>query len=90
MGLKGAYVTFHNGKPMLIGAHIGKYKQAKAAGFKLGRLLSIDEGYNYPIYRTMEAYGKGGDVSAMPAPAPAIEPGSQDIAVTVNLRYEIR
>ncbi|OGF73187.1 hypothetical protein A2W54_01660 [Candidatus Giovannonibacteria bacterium RIFCSPHIGHO2_02_43_13] len=63
---------------------------AKAAGFKLGRLLSIDEGYNYPIYRTMEAYGKGGDVSAMPAPAPAIEPGSQDIAVTVNLRYEIR
>ncbi|KKT41947.1 MAG: hypothetical protein UW30_C0003G0047 [Candidatus Giovannonibacteria bacterium GW2011_GWA2_44_13b] len=63
---------------------------AKAAGFGLGRLLSIDEGYNYPIYRTMEAFGKGGDVSAMPAPAPSIEPGSQDITVTVNLRYEIR
>jgi len=64
---------------------------AKAAGFKLGRLLSIDEGYNYPIYRTMEVYGKGGDISEIPAPpAPAIEPGSQDVTVTVNLRYEIR
>lgn len=63
---------------------------ARAAGFRLGRLLSIDEGYNYPVYRAMEAYGKGGDVAAMPAPAPSIEPGSQDIVVTVNLRYEIR
>ena len=62
---------------------------AKAAGFGLGRLLSIDEGYGGPVYyaKTMAADGLGG---AEAAPAPSIEPGSQDITVTVNLRYEIR
>lgn len=28
ISLKGAYVTFHNGEPFLIGAHVGRYKQA--------------------------------------------------------------
>lgn len=28
VSLKGAYVTFHNGEPYLIGAHVGRYKQA--------------------------------------------------------------
>lgn len=28
ISLKGAYVTFHNHEPYLIGAHIGRYKQA--------------------------------------------------------------
>ncbi|OGF81890.1 hypothetical protein A2930_00235 [Candidatus Giovannonibacteria bacterium RIFCSPLOWO2_01_FULL_45_34] len=62
---------------------------ARAAGFRLGRLLSIDEGYGGPIYYTksMVADGRGG---GMPEAAPTIEPGSQDITVTVNLRYEIR
>lgn len=63
---------------------------ARAAGFKLGRLLSIDEGYGGQVYyaKTMMADGRGGASEA--APAPVIEPGSQDITVTVNLRYEIR
>src|SRR3989344_2117108 len=64
---------------------------ADAAGFRLGRLLGIDEGGNYPIYYE-KAYGRGGAVAmdAAAVPAPTIEPGSQDVTVTVNLRYEIR
>lgn len=64
---------------------------AKAGGFRIGRLLSIEEGGGpVPIfYKTLstEAFGRGGD---FPAPAPAIEPGSQETQVTVILRYEIR
>ena len=61
---------------------------AKAGRFDLGRLLSIEEGEGYyPVYK----YGLGGAESmAMDAaPAPTIQPGSQDIQVTVTLRYEI-
>ncbi|MEK7553199.1 MAG: SIMPL domain-containing protein [Patescibacteria group bacterium] len=61
---------------------------AKAGGFNVGKLLSIDES-NYPIldYR----YGIGGGMEkslALPA-SPQIEPGSQEITVNVILRYEI-
>lgn len=64
---------------------------AKAGGFRLGKLLSIDEGYS-PVYyaRAMSAdsgFGKGG---AEVASAPPIEPGSQDIIINITLRYEIR
>lgn len=66
---------------------------AKAGGFKVGRLLSIEEGsdINYP--RVMYSKAIAMDVGfggAEAAPAPAIEAGSQDVTVTVNLRYEIR
>jgi hypothetical protein len=64
---------------------------ADAAGFTVGRLLAIDEGgmapYPQPYY--MEAYGRGGAGDAAKT-VPAIEPGSQDVRVTVTLRYEIR
>lgn len=64
---------------------------AETGGFSLGRLLAIEEGgYTpQPIY----AYGLGGgnDFAEKSAySAPAIEPGSQDITITVTLRYEIR
>jgi hypothetical protein len=64
---------------------------AQAAGFKLGNLLSIEEGYS-PYYVN---YGMGGQESlslkASPAPAsPTIEPGSEETKVTVTLRYEIK
>ena len=66
---------------------------ARAGGFSVGRLLSIDEGgylpYPQPSYATMEAYGRGGAGDAAKI-APPIEPGSQDVQVTVSLRYEIR
>lgn len=62
----------------------------RAGGFGLGKLISvqINESGQYPMY-----YGMGGGVSAakeMAAPAPAIEAGSQDVTVSVNMVYEIR
>lgn len=59
---------------------------AKAGGFRLGRLLSIEEeGYQpVPIYRALTEAAVGG------AEAPAIEPGSQEITVNVTLKYEIQ
>lgn len=63
---------------------------AKAGDFRVGRLLSIEEGGFYPP----PYYGYGGEsISALSVekalPAPRIEPGSQDITVNVTLRYEI-
>ena len=63
---------------------------AKAGGFKIGRLLYINEGFG-PIpmrQQFFELEAKGG--AASPLPAPVIEPGSQEISVSVNLIYEIR
>ncbi|MDE2019266.1 MAG: SIMPL domain-containing protein [Patescibacteria group bacterium] len=64
---------------------------AQAGGFKIGRLLSVQENNPYPIYA--KAYGMGGGAameSAVAAPAPAIQPGSQEISETVTLQYEIQ
>lgn len=60
---------------------------AKAGGFRLGKLLSVQEGISSPppIYYGLEAaYGKGGDGG------PIIEPGSQEVRVSVTLTYEIK
>lgn len=61
---------------------------AKAGGFRMGRLLSIEEG-STPFYRydNLTAKALGGEESLS---SPIIEPGSQEITVTVTLRYEIR
>jgi hypothetical protein len=63
---------------------------ATAGKFSLGRLISIDEGNNYPM-----AYGIGGggvmkeSVSLAAPITPSFEAGSQDVTVNVTLRYEI-
>lgn len=63
---------------------------AKAAGFGLGRLISISEGGYYPTPRIYsakaEALGMGGDAIS----APSIEPGSEEVTINVTLTYEIR
>jgi uncharacterized protein len=65
-------------------------KIAKAGGFRVGKLLSIEEGY------ASYYYGKGGvsaialEDSVRNAPAPNLEPGSQEVSVNVTLRYEIK
>lgn len=60
---------------------------AKAGGFKIGRLLAIQENSAglspMPMYAAALEGGKGGA-------APSIEPGSQDIEVSLTLKYEIR
>lgn len=63
---------------------------AKAGGFSVGRLISIQEGGGYypqRIYALEAKGGFGGDAAAMPAPS--VEPGSQEIRVNVALVYEI-
>ncbi|MBI2113147.1 MAG: SIMPL domain-containing protein [Candidatus Wildermuthbacteria bacterium] len=61
---------------------------AKAGGFKLGRLVSIQEGSSYPY---PVPFGMGGAVEAKDAmPSPAIEPGSQEVSSSVTLIYEIK
>ncbi len=63
---------------------------ARAGGFRIGRLLGIDDGYSPGPYYDKFASGRGGAMESIAAPAPAIEPGSQDVTVSVTLRYEIR
>ena len=68
---------------------------AENGGFRLGKLLSVEEGgMGGPI--PYASYGKGGgemmaaDTAMVRQAAPAIEPGSQDVTVQVTLRYEIK
>lgn len=63
---------------------------AEAGGFSLGQLLSIDEGsMPYPMYERFAVTKEMGG-GADSAPSPIIEPGSEEILVTVTLRYEIK
>lgn len=60
---------------------------AKAGGFRLGRLLSIEEGGGVPIF--YKSFGVETLGAPAPVPAPSIEAGSQEVTVNVTLRYEI-
>ncbi len=62
---------------------------AKAGDFRVGRLLSIQEGYIQPFYtyKEMAPLGLGG--GGEPSVPPIIEPGSQEVTVSVTLTYEI-
>ncbi|MBI3459036.1 SIMPL domain-containing protein, partial [Candidatus Azambacteria bacterium] len=67
-------------------------RMAKVAGFKLGRLVSVDDGSGLPIpYKTMMSPSYAGDMRGMATAtvAPTIEPGSQEIVVNMTLRYEM-
>ena len=64
---------------------------ARAGGFKVGRLLSINEGFGpIPMREQFLALEAKGSEGPAPLPAPTIEPGSQEVSVSVNLVYEIR
>ena len=64
---------------------------ARAGGFRLGRLISLQEGESYPYYPVYERADLGlGGTTPAPAPVPTIEPGSQDVKISVTLTYEIR
>lgn len=63
---------------------------ASEGGFGLGKLISvqINDGTQPPTY-----YGMGAGIASSKAdmaPVPAVQPGSQDINVTVSLTYEIK
>ena len=65
---------------------------AGAAGFSVGRLLSINESGPAPMYynEMMKTAGVGMGSAASDAAVPSIEPGSEEIDVTVTLQYEIK
>lgn len=61
---------------------------AKIAGFKLGNIINYSEGQggNYP----MPMMAKANDARAMGGQETNIQPGTNDITMTVTLSYEIR
>ena len=65
---------------------------AKQNGVRISRVINFYESSGgYPRPYMYETFGKGGDMGAPTAPpAPAIEPGSQEVTVNVNVTYEIR
>lgn len=61
---------------------------AKAAGFRLGKIVSVYESASPTPYQ----YGMGGDMMEMSAKAvnaPAVEPGTRNTKVQVAVTYEI-
>jgi len=64
---------------------------ARAGGFKVGRLLNIQEGYTAPYYSYKTLGMGGGSVTELAmAPSPSIQPGSQEVSVNVTMQYEIQ
>ncbi len=62
---------------------------AKQSGVRIGRLLSINEGNYYPVYR--DSYKSVmTEAAGVSATTPSIEIGSEDIKVQVTLVYEIK
>lgn len=62
---------------------------AKQGGFGIGKLLyiQINDGAQYsPVFYGM---GAGASSKAEAAPAPSVEPGSEEVKVSVTLTYEI-
>lgn len=63
---------------------------ADQVGIKLGSIVGYNEGYGggpIPMFNTMEA--KMDAVGGSAAPAPDIQPGSQDVEIQITLIYEI-
>lgn len=65
---------------------------AKAGGFRLGDLLSIDEtNSSMPVAAYSRGAGSSDQMMKVSMElAPTVEPGSQEIIETVSLRYEIK
>lgn len=61
---------------------------AAAAGFSLGRLLEINESWVTPYYGREMLMAKTMDSEE--SVAPTIEPGSQEVSISVSLKYEIQ
>lgn len=63
---------------------------AKAGHFTLGKIISIQEGNDYYMQQQYKSFDSVSAGAAAPMPAPAIEPGSQEVTDQITLVYEIR
>lgn len=63
---------------------------AKIAGMKIKRVVTFSEsdGYYPPYYRTMDVMEMGGGVEK--SAETSVEPGSQEVTVTLNVIFEIK
>lgn len=64
---------------------------AQAGGFRVGRIISIDENGSIPV--SYDSAGIGGGMMkslAVPESVSSLNPGSNDITSTVNVRFEIQ
>jgi len=62
---------------------------AKESGMSLGKLINVYENSNsYPIMYSSAKLGMGEAMDS--APAPTIQPGQQEINVTINLTYRVK
>lgn len=63
---------------------------AKSAGIVLGRVVSVSENNAYPVYYNRYDMAESKVMGAGAAVvSPTLEPGSQDIQVTVSMTYEL-
>lgn len=70
-------------------AYAKAWKMAQQNGVKLGRIVTFSEGSQGPIYpMRFEAMALKADMGG--APAPAIEPGSEEVRVNVTVTYELK
>ena len=62
---------------------------AKESGVNLGKLINVYEGYNSVpvVYNSAKAMGGG---VAESAPVPTVQPGQQEIDITINLTYQVK
>lgn len=62
-------------------------EMAAEAGAPLGGVVSVQESPNIPYPRVYDAYGAGGVAAS--APAPQIQPGTQDVTDSVTVTYAL-
>ena len=61
---------------------------ARESGMNLGKIINVYEGYSSPVMYSAKAMGGG--ISDSSAPIPTIQPGQQEIDVTINLTYQVK
>jgi uncharacterized protein YggE len=61
---------------------------AKESGINLGKIINVYEGYNSSpvMYDSAKVMSAGASSSA---PVPTIQPGQQEVDVTINLTYKV-
>jgi uncharacterized protein YggE len=70
-------------------AKVAADELAKELGVRLVRIVSFNEGGNYPMY-TKAAYGMGGAVDAQSGLRPTVPKGENEYTSSVSITYEIR